>query len=69
VDGREVASTVKRESPTTPVIMLSGWGRQMKAEGDVPAQADYVLSKPPRIHELRQALNQVSSVATLRNPS
>ncbi len=60
VDGREVASTVKRESPTTPVIMLSGWGRQVKAEGDVPAQADYVLSKPPRIHELRQALSKVS---------
>jgi signal transduction histidine kinase/CheY-like chemotaxis protein len=61
VDGREVASTVKRESPTTPVIMLSGWGRQMKAEGDAPAQADYVLSKPPRIHELRQALAKVTA--------
>jgi len=61
VNGREVAWTVKRESPTTPVIMLSGWGRQMKAEGDVPAQADYVLSKPPRIHELRQALAKVTA--------
>jgi signal transduction histidine kinase/ActR/RegA family two-component response regulator/HAMP domain-containing protein len=61
VDGREVASTVKQESPTTPVIILSGWGRQMKAEGDVPAQADYVLSKPPRIHELRQALAKVTA--------
>ena len=69
VDGREVASTVKRESPTTPVIILSGWGRQMKAEGDVPAQADYVLSKPPRIHELRQALNTVRSLGFAEHPS
>ena len=60
VDGREVVRTVKRESPTTPMIMLSGWGRQMKADGDESAEADYVLSKPPRIHELRQALSKVS---------
>jgi signal transduction histidine kinase/ActR/RegA family two-component response regulator/HAMP domain-containing protein len=59
MDGREVARTVKRESPTTPVILLSGWGRQMKAEGDVPAEAHYVLSKPPRIHELRQVLSTI----------
>jgi CheY-like chemotaxis protein len=69
VDGREVASTVKRESPTTPVIMLSGWGRQMNAEGDVPTQADSVLSKPPRIHELRQALNTVRSRGFAGQPS
>ncbi|HLA82549.1 MAG TPA: ATP-binding protein, partial [Thermoleophilia bacterium] len=61
VDGREVAWTVKRQSPTTPVIILSGWGRQMKAEGELPAQADYVLSKPPRIHELRQVLAKVTA--------
>src|SRR3990170_2350347 len=69
MDGREVSRTVKRESPTTPVIMLSGWGRQMKTEGDVPAQADYVLSKPPRIHELRQALSKVSLERIGSNPS
>jgi signal transduction histidine kinase/ActR/RegA family two-component response regulator len=60
MDGREVARTVKGELPTTPVILLTGWGMFMRAEGDLPAQVDRVLSKPPRINDLRQALAQVT---------
>jgi CheY-like chemotaxis protein len=56
VDGRQVASAIKADSPGTPVIMLTGWGTMMKEEGDVPAQVDVVLSKPPRIQELCQLL-------------
>lgn len=60
MDGREVARMVKRESSATPVILLTGWGQRMKAEGDLPAQVDYVLSKPPRVNELREVLRQVT---------
>ncbi|HXI53394.1 MAG TPA: ATP-binding protein [Candidatus Saccharimonadales bacterium] len=56
VDGRQVASAIKADSPGTPVIMLTGWGTMMKEEGDLPAQVDVVLSKPPRILELCQLL-------------
>src|SRR5205085_6014847 len=48
IDGRQVASAVKRRSPEVPVILLTGWGAFIKGEGDVPAQVDGVLSKPPR---------------------
>jgi CheY-like chemotaxis protein len=58
VNGRQVAQFVKRESPRTPVIMLTGWGALMKAQGDTPAQVDGVLSKPPRIGEIRQLLTK-----------
>ncbi|HEY3863105.1 MAG TPA: ATP-binding protein [Verrucomicrobiae bacterium] len=62
VDGRQVASAIKGISPSTPVIMLTGWGERLLAEGDQPAHVDQVLSKPPRLRDLRKALNQTSSV-------
>jgi len=56
VDGRRVASAVKLASPHTPVFMLTGWGQKLIAEGDVPSTVDRVLSKPPKLRELREAL-------------
>ena len=56
VDGRQVASAVKAESPATPVILLTGWGQRLLAEGDMPAHVDMVLGKPPKLRELREAL-------------
>jgi PAS domain S-box-containing protein len=62
VDGRRVASSVKAESPTTPVILLTGWGRRLVADADIPACVDQVLSKPPDLSDLRRAL--VSCLST-----
>jgi CheY-like chemotaxis protein len=59
LDGREVAKTLKSESPHTPVILLTGWGAFMKRDGEIPAHVDGVLSKPPRINELREMLGRV----------
>jgi CheY-like chemotaxis protein len=58
VDGRKVASAVKTASPSTPVILLTGWGQRLVADGDVPSHVDCVLNKPPRLNELRKALAQ-----------
>ncbi|MEW6304359.1 MAG: ATP-binding protein [Verrucomicrobiota bacterium] len=60
VDGRQVARTIKHASPATPVLMLTGWGTMMKSDGDLPAQVDDVLSKPPKINELREALRRAT---------
>jgi PAS domain S-box-containing protein len=56
VDGREVASAIKAASPSTPVILLTGWGQGLVTEGDIPPYVDRVLNKPPRLWELRAAL-------------
>ncbi|HWB60485.1 MAG TPA: ATP-binding protein, partial [Chthoniobacteraceae bacterium] len=56
VDGRQVANTVKKLAPGTPVILLTGWGQRLVADGEVPANVDRVLTKPPRLRELRRAL-------------
>jgi signal transduction histidine kinase/ActR/RegA family two-component response regulator len=58
VDGRQVASTIKGISPTTPIILLTGWGQRLVAEGDVPKHVDHVLNKPPKLRDLRETLAQ-----------
>ena len=59
VDGRKVALAVKSARPGTPVILLTGWGQRMGADQDVPAHVDRVLNKPPKLHELRAAFNDL----------
>jgi len=63
MDGRQVARAVKLKFPDLPVIMLTGWGERMVQEGDVPADVDLVLSKPPTIRALREALARFSAGA------
>jgi PAS domain S-box-containing protein len=62
VDGRHVASAVKQASPSTPVIMLTGWGQRMTEEAEIPPHVDRVLSKPPKLRELNAALIQCGPV-------
>jgi signal transduction histidine kinase/CheY-like chemotaxis protein len=63
VDGRKVASAIKSDSPSTPVILLTGWGQRLVAEGDVPPHVDRVLNKPPKLKELRAALVELAGAA------
>jgi signal transduction histidine kinase/ActR/RegA family two-component response regulator len=56
VDGRKVSTAVKTAAPETMVLMLTGWGQRLVADGDIPAHVDRVLSKPPKLRELREAL-------------
>jgi hypothetical protein len=59
MDGRRVAQSIKELSPVTPVILLTGWGRRMLSDGDIPPHVDRVLGKPPKLHELRTALAEI----------
>jgi signal transduction histidine kinase/CheY-like chemotaxis protein len=63
VDGRKVASAIKNDSPSTPVILLTGWGQRLVAEGDIPPHVDRVLNKPPKLKELRAALADLAGAA------
>jgi hypothetical protein len=44
--------------------MLTGWGQRMIADDDVPPHVDKVLSKPPKLRDLRQALAVLCSEET-----
>jgi PAS domain S-box-containing protein len=61
VDGRKVAAAVKLTGEATPVILLTGWGQRLVADGEIPAHVDRVLSKPPKLSEVRAALAQLTS--------
>jgi len=56
VDGRTLAAAVKAITPDMPVVMLTGWGHRLLADGERPEHVDRVLCKPPKIAELRKAL-------------
>jgi signal transduction histidine kinase/ActR/RegA family two-component response regulator len=65
VDGRKVAAAVKAASASTPVILLTGWGHRLMAEGDVPPCVDRVLNKPPKVADLRMALSDLVPDSTV----
>ncbi len=56
LDGRKVSTAIKAVSPSTPVILLTGWGQRLIEEGDTPSNVDRVLNKPPKLRDLRAAL-------------
>jgi CheY-like chemotaxis protein len=60
IDGRQVVASVRAASPRTPIILLTGWGQQMDREHEPPPQVDRLLSKPPRLRELRAALAELT---------
>jgi CheY-like chemotaxis protein/anti-sigma regulatory factor (Ser/Thr protein kinase) len=64
MNGNQVAEAVKAMSPSTPVILLTGWGQRLRKDnesaGDTDNNVDVVLSKPPQLDELRAALAQFS---------
>jgi signal transduction histidine kinase/ActR/RegA family two-component response regulator len=68
LDGRQVARILKRESPATPVVMLTGWGTIMREDGAMNEQVDGVLSKPPRSRELREILSRVTRAVNSSPP-
>jgi PAS domain S-box-containing protein len=69
VDGRKVASGIKAMSPSTPVVLLTGWGQRLVAEGDVPVHVDRVINKPPKLRELRDALAHCCPPPVSGNPA
>jgi len=66
IDGRKVAAAVKAARADALVVMLTGWGRRMVDDGDRPPHVDRILSKPPKLRELREALAQSPVPGTQR---
>jgi PAS domain S-box-containing protein len=59
VDGRKVAVRIRQLGGHIPIIMLTGWGHRMITTDDKPDQVDRVLSKPPKMAELRNTLAEL----------
>jgi signal transduction histidine kinase len=61
VDGRQVVDSVRASTQDTPIIMLTGWGQQLAADNERAPRVDRLLSKPPRLQELRSALAELTA--------
>jgi PAS domain S-box-containing protein len=59
VDGRKVAASIRAADAGVPIIMLTGWGHRLIATNDRPEHVDRVLSKPPKMAELRGTLAEL----------
>jgi CheY-like chemotaxis protein len=62
VDGRKVATRVRQQSAHVPIILLTGWGHRLTATDDKPDHVDRILSKPPKMIDLRAALAELVRV-------
>ena len=58
MSGVQLATAIKKISPQTPVVLLTGFGDEMIAHGNRPVGIDLVISKPVSLTELRDAVFQ-----------
>jgi len=63
MDGHQLARAIKAESPRTPVIMMTGWGAMMKADGESSPEVDALIGKPPQLQELNNLLLRLVPLA------
>ncbi|HKW95720.1 MAG TPA: GAF domain-containing protein [Methylomirabilota bacterium] len=61
VGGDQLAAMVKETSPSTPVVLLTGFGDLMNAAGEKPDGVDLVVKKPIRLATLREVLAKMSA--------
>jgi CheY-like chemotaxis protein len=59
VDGRKVATRIRQLDANVPIVMLTGWGHRLIATDDKPEHVDRVISKPPRMAELRATIAEL----------
>jgi signal transduction histidine kinase/ActR/RegA family two-component response regulator len=61
MSGDELAAEIRRRSPETPIIMMTGFGDLMKDFGAHPPGVDLILAKPVTVEELNQAIARAFS--------
>jgi len=56
ISGWDVARQIKEISPSTPVVMMTGWGAQLSEEEIHSKGVDFVIAKPFRLEELKRLI-------------
>jgi DNA-binding response OmpR family regulator len=60
LSGMSLISIIKKKSPNTPIIAITGWGEYPEALA-LESQADRVFSKPFELSELDKTINELIS--------
>ena len=61
LSGWGVAEAIKRESPRTPVALITGWGDQLDPEDAKARGVDFVVTKPFRLEHVLAVLSRASA--------
>jgi CheY-like chemotaxis protein len=56
MNGTQLAVGLKERAPAVPVVLLTGFGEEMQALGELPEGVDLVIGKPVSAAELRRAI-------------
>ncbi|MGQ9464067.1 MAG: response regulator [Candidatus Fervidibacter sp.] len=59
MNGGQVAKAIKSLSPSTPVILISGWDSRSSIDDEILAFVDWILDKPTTKRDLQSALKKV----------
>jgi signal transduction histidine kinase/ActR/RegA family two-component response regulator len=60
IDGLQVARGIKNTSPTTPVVMMTGWATEMKEKSENSSHVDAIVAKPCSMTELNTILQNLT---------
>lgn len=60
MNGGQVAKAIKSLSPSTPVILISGWDSRSSIDAEILAFVDWILDKPTTKRDLQNALKKVT---------
>lgn len=63
MSGEQLAKAVKAHRSGTAVILLTGFGEEMKAAGTLPEGIDMIVGKPVSGSDLRKAIHEVAALA------
>ena len=66
LSGDRIAAEIKRLSPATSVIMLTGFGDIMEVRREKPAGVDYLLGKPVTPDQLQEAVIRTMAARHLK---
>lgn len=58
--GDELAASIKARSPKQPVVMITAYAEMFQASPNTVAGVDFILNKPFRLENLRDAVAKAS---------
>jgi signal transduction histidine kinase/ActR/RegA family two-component response regulator len=66
MNGDQLAAAVRLARPEVKIILLTGFGEVMMAQGEFPDQVDLVVGKPVTVTQLRQAIARLFAAGGTR---
>jgi len=62
ISGWEVSKSVKKQNPSVPVILITGWGVEPDTRKIKDSGVDFIINKPFQINQLEKIVKQMISL-------